>query len=246
MSHSKFSEPLEPRRLMASVGPVVAQQFIGTGDSVTSVVLTFDVPLDPATATNPAAYRFVRKFQVDDEGGFFGSGNDGVEESDSSRIPVIAAVYDSVANQVTLTPRGPFKLGRSFTIIQVQGNGDDAVRTATGENIDGDGNRRPGGDVVLRYRAATKKSFSYREADGDRVTFKVTGPGEILYFFAKRQRSSPSLFLRTPEASTSLDATVKLARRGDGVIDIAQISDLGDAQVPALTNPLLRIRPIPV
>jgi hypothetical protein len=229
---------------MADVGPVVAQQFLGTANVVTGVVLTFDVPLDPTTATNPDSYRFIKKFQEDDDGGFLGGG-DGVDETDSTRVRILSATYDATANQVTLTPTRNFSIGRTFTVIQVQGSGENAVRTTLGENLDGDGNGRPGGDLNLRYRAATRKSFSFREADGDRVTFKIAGPGRILYFYATRHRSSPSLFLRDSEASTLLSATVKPGRRGDGVIDIAQISDVGLAQAPALTNPGLRIRPMP-
>ena len=89
MQHPSPVETLEPRRLMASVGPVVAQHFIGPQEAVTAVVLTFDVLLDPTTAQNPAAYKLVRKTEDDDDGGFGGSGGDG--GTDVNRVSVETA-----------------------------------------------------------------------------------------------------------------------------------------------------------
>src|SRR4051812_31560108 len=94
-------ESLERRRLMAIQGPVVAQQFIGTVDEVTAVVLHFNVPLDPATASNVNAYRFVRKFRSSDDGGLGGAlgggiigGDGGGNSNDSNRIALQSANYD--------------------------------------------------------------------------------------------------------------------------------------------------------
>src|SRR5688572_28408923 len=65
---------LEDGRLMAGDVPLVAQAFFGPAEQVTSVVLTFDVPLDPATAANTAAYRIVTVTKERNDG-VFGDGS---------------------------------------------------------------------------------------------------------------------------------------------------------------------------
>lgn len=233
-------EPLEARRLMAAGGPVVAQQFVGTVDAVTAVVLTFDVPLDPATAQNVEAYRLVRKERSTDDG----FGGDGESSTDASRIRLSSAVYDAAANTVTLTPVRPsFELRKSFTVIQVQGTGKDAVLTPGGAALDGDGDGRPGGDATVRFKSAARRTLSFREADGDRVRLRVDGGGHMLYFLPTRGRSAPALFLRETNPGTSvLSGTVTQGKRGDGVIDIAQVGAASTAQVPIATDPAFRIR----
>ena len=239
---SPVAETLEPRRLMATVGPVVAQHFIGPQEAVTAVVLTFDVPLDPATAQNAGAYKLVRKTEDDDDGGFGGGGDGG---TDVNRVSVETANYDPLANTVTLTVRRAFELRKNFTVVQVQGNGPSAVMTAAGTPIDGDGNGRPGGDLFLRYKARASKTLSFKEADGDRVRLRVTGGGHMLYFLPIRGRSSPAIFMRETNPATSiLVGTVKQGRNGDGVIDIAQISAASTAQLPIQSDPAFRIRTI--
>ena len=93
------------------------------------------------------------------------------------------------------------------------------------------------------YKARASKTFSFKEADGDRVRLRVQGGGHMLYFLPIRGRSSPAIFMRETNPTTSiLTGTVKQGRNGDGVIDIAQISAASTAQIPILTDPAYRIR----
>ena len=233
------AERLEARQLMARPVPVVAQAFVGPPEQVTAVVLTFDVPLDPATAANTAAYRVVRVTKERDDG-FFG---DGSSDLDTQRVKLAAASYDPATNAVTLTAERPFEVRRNFKSIRVIATGARAVLTAGGTPLDGDGDGRPGGDVVVRYRANARRSLAFRDADGDRVKLRLRGPGEILYLAPSKGRSSPTLFFRDTEPFTStLTGTVRKARRGDGVADIAQISGTSRAQVPIANDPTFRIR----
>jgi hypothetical protein len=243
-------ETLEPRKLMASVGPVVAQHFVGTQEAVTAVVLTFDVPLEATSAQNVDSYRMVRKFRTSGDDGFgfggpiFGGGGEG-PDNESNRIQIETANFDPVANAVTLTTKRPFELRKSFTVVLVRGRGDNSVMTAAGTPIDGDGNGREGGDVVLRYKARANKVLKFKEADGDIATLRVTGGGHLLYFLPIRGRSSPALFMRfTDPASSVLTGTVKQGKNGDGVVDIAQISAAATAQLPIQSDPAFRIRTI--
>ena len=67
---------------------------LGTVEAVTSVVLTFDVALDPATAQNPEAYELIRKFRSSGDEGFGGFG--GSESSSrNSHVAIESATYDA-------------------------------------------------------------------------------------------------------------------------------------------------------
>ena len=233
------AQPLEARRLMARDVPLVAQAFFGPAEDVTAVVLTFSVPLDPVTAANTAAYRIVTVKKERDDGVF----GDGTTDIETNRIDLATAAYDPVTNAVTLTAERPFAVRKSFKSIRVIASGARAVLTADGTPLDGDGDGRPGGDVVVRYRANARRSLAFRDADGDRVKLRLRGPGEILYLAPSKGRSSPTLFFRDTDPFVStLTGTVKKARRGDGVADIAQISGTSRANVVIATDPTFRIR----
>ena len=242
MSQSRFVEPLEGRQLLAIDFPVVAQQFIGTPEGITAVVLHFKVPLDPTTAQNPLAYGLVKKFRSDAKEGFGGFGNEPAD-STSKRVRVETATYDAAANTVTLVPKEVFTLRQSFTVIVVRGRGENAVLAPGGEEFDGDGNGRPGGDAILRYKAGVTRRFNYRDEDGDRMRLEIEGPGRMLFFYAKRNRSVPSVFMRETDATSILSGTVRQGKRGDGLIDIAQVS--GTAVQNTLTDPPFTVRPLP-
>jgi hypothetical protein len=231
---------------MATVGPVVAQHFVGTQESVTAVVLTFDVPLDPASAQNVSAYKMVRKSRSggDIEFGLGGFG-EGDSETDISRIGIETASYDAVANTVTLTTKRAFELRKDFTVVQIFARGKNPLMTTAGTPIDGDGNGKAGGDLLLRYKARANKVFKFKEADGDRVTLRVEGGGHMLFFLPIRGRSAPAIFMReTNPTSSVLTGTVVKGKNGDGVADIAQISAASTAQIAIQTDPAFRIRTI--
>jgi hypothetical protein len=232
---------LERRQLLAAASPIVAQQFVGTPEGITSVVLTFNVALDPATAQNPDSYELIKKFRSDGSDGFGGFGGKEADSS-NSHVPLESATYDAAANTVTLLPKNVFTLRQSFTVIVARGKGPNAIMTAAGTALDGNSNGRPGDDAILRFKANVRKRYSFREADGDRATIRVEdGPGRFLYFNPKRGLSSPSFFLRETDASTVITGTVKKGKRGDGVVDIAQITGVG--QIAFASDPAFRIRP---
>jgi hypothetical protein len=245
-------EMLERRTLLAIQGPVVAQQFIGDVDHITAVVLHFNVPLDPLSAQDVDGYRMVRKFPDDDNNGsggglIFGGGSNG-SSIDSKRIALSSATYDAAANTVTLRPKNEsFKLRKSFTVIVVEGKGTHAIRQADGQILDGNGDGRPGGDLNLRYKARANKVFKFKDIDGDMARLEVSGGGHMLFFLPIKHRSSPSIFLRETTAQTVVSGTVKQGKNGDGVVDIAQLTDNDDAVLAgiiALPNPPFAVRAV--
>ena len=249
-----IDEALEPRLLFSAkhgVGPVVAQQFIGDIKHVTAVVLYFDpaTPLDPASASNPDAYRLVKKSRSADDpnASDFIFGNDNSSSTKVFRVKLKSATYDATNNSVTVIPvAASFDVGRSFTVIVVEGTGSTPVKLADGSAIDGDLNGKPGGDLNIRYKANPRTSLSFKDTDGDSAKLRVKGGGRFFYFLPTNGRSSPAFFMRESTASTILSGTVKQGKHGDGIINIAQITDNDDADVATvtLTDPPFAVRPI--
>src|SRR4051794_27869550 len=106
-------ESLEPRQLFDAAHPtLIAERLLGTLPVVTGVVLTFDGPLDAASAQNKLSYHLYRnqlKYERHSQ--------EGIDNPYSKipilrlRVPFSSAVYDDAAHTVTLTPRDPFRAG---------------------------------------------------------------------------------------------------------------------------------------
>lgn len=241
MARTVIPEPLEPRRLFA--GPtLVGLHFGGTETEVTSVVLTFSGPLDPASAQNTAAY-FVGRDRPGDPDAFW----DPLDLNDNSpktdRIPLQSAVYDDAARAVTLTPATSFNVLDRLRRIRVSGRGATAVKDATGIPFDGNRDGVPGDSGVMRLRVRATRTVVFRDADGDRARVKLTGPGKIVSVTATRRQTPPILFLnRTNALKTGVTGFVARNRRtGDGVATIRQLSGTAFAAVGILTSPSFRI-----
>ena len=227
-------EPMESRLLLA--GQVVALTLMGTAGQITGVVMTFDTPLDPASAQNPKAYQAIKKIPGKDS-------NFGVIDTSSSgktrRVRFTAAAYAPATQSVTLTPSEPFDLGRKFRRILIDGAGPDAIHDATGAAIDGNGDGVAGGSQVIHSRVKCAGGFTFREADGDKATLKLRGPGTLRVWSDRRRGAAPIIFLvgTDPARSTLTGSVMRNRRHGDGVATIRQISGTTTASVPLLTDP---------
>ncbi len=116
--------------VVAASGPqVTGLSRYGFHASPTSIVLTFNGALDPATAQDPANYRIV----------LVGRGNRAVR--------VVAAAYDAATNTVTLTPAQRLNLHWTYRLT-VNGKLPTGVTGATGVPLDGAGANQPGTDFV--------------------------------------------------------------------------------------------------
>jgi hypothetical protein len=229
---------LEPRRLLAAT-PVTAVTINGTAGQINGVVLTFNVPLDPTTAQNVKAYSISKKTKGDDSS--FGV-IDTSSPGSTRRVRFKSAVYDPDTQTVTLTPDGAFDLGRRFKRVRISGNGPNTIMTATGAPLDGNGDGTPGGDAILHSRVVRASRFNYREADGDMMRLKLTGPGVLRVWSDHRRNVAPDVFLFGTNASQStLTGTVKKGRHGDGVVTLHQISGTATAVVPLLDDPAFRV-----
>lgn len=257
-------EPLETRRLFAAgpvplgatvtdtTGPrVVREQLIGPNKAVTQIVLTFSESLDPATAQDVRAYAVSRTRHIenddDDEGGGFfdspigGGGDGGGTDTVFRRLRFESAVYDDAAKTVTITTNNAFNAEKRFRRLRVNGTGERAIRDVAGNRLD-PAEDRHNGNALIRFNPQKGKRLTLKDADGDRLSLRVKGPGKMVTLVHKKNAPDPLIFLEETRADrTVIDGTVKQGNNGDGAFDIAQIVGTSSAQLPFLTDPAFRI-----
>jgi hypothetical protein len=233
-------QSLESRTLYAAGGLVTGEQLLGSNDAVTAIVLKVNQHLDPVTASNPHAYQVYHRLISTDSGsdGVFGFGG-----SDSSTsitrlgLRFSSVVYDDAAMTVTLTPTQPFPAQKYFTFILIHGHGVNGIDTADGTPIAGNGNK-PGSDFVVRFRLHFRKTFTYTEADGDRVTLKLTGPGVMRTFVRRLDTPDPIVTISGANpVQDVLTGTVKKSRRGDGIAHLQELLGASQVQDQLSSNP---------
>jgi uncharacterized repeat protein (TIGR01451 family) len=111
-------------------GPTVTSvQRFGIHHQPTTLVLTFDEPLDPQRAENLDNYRIVQLGQ------------------DPRPIRFSSAVYDAALSTVTLRPSRRLNFHRRFRLT-VSGNGPRGLSDTLGRLLDGQQNGDPGSDFV--------------------------------------------------------------------------------------------------
>jgi Bacterial Ig-like domain len=120
-------------QIIAAGPTVLAVQRFGFHSRPTSLVLTFNEPLNSITAENTASYTIV---------GPHGRG-----------VAVNAAVYDPATQTVTLTPSRRLNLHHTYRLI-VNGTGPNAVLDTLGLPLNATGFGRPGSDFVTTVTIA--------------------------------------------------------------------------------------------
>ena len=120
--------------LRASDDPRITNVWrMGYHTEPTTLILGFNVPLNPTSADNPNAYTII------------GPGG--------QRIKVLAAIYDAGSKTVTLHPSAQLNLHLTYKLV-VSGTGSTALLDAQGNALDGAGNGRPGSNFVTRITMA--------------------------------------------------------------------------------------------
>ncbi len=111
-------------------GPqVVLVQRYGIHMMPTSIVLSFDRPLDPVKATDVRAYT--------------------LRNAAGRRIVIARAIYDPTSNTVTLKLKNRINFHRNYTLV-VDGASPRALVGANGQLLDGNADGSPGGDYRAR------------------------------------------------------------------------------------------------
>ncbi len=220
------------------VGPLV--EFIGlTGPSrgISGAVVHFNEDLDPTTATNVNNYRLTA-----------------VPKRGRNQVLTFeSAVYDSVGRKVTLTLT-PF-MQTNFKRMALRINGSRATRTRpegvkdlAGNLLDGNRNRRPGGDLVQMFKVFSGTTLKFTDRDGDRVTLELTGLGPnsqldgVLPVGGPASQTTQFWILDPIALSTSLAGTVRPSLKSNGIVVIAEIIGLDKKEfTPISTNPAFQV-----
>ena len=118
-------------------GPrIVGLERLGYHNLPTSLVLTFNMPLDPSHARD--VHNYVLRATVEDGRLTF---------RPTHRIAILSAVYDPVVNRVTLRPASRLDLHRAYQPT-VSGAPFKGLREAHGVPLDGVGTGQGGSDYV--------------------------------------------------------------------------------------------------
>lgn len=125
--------------LDATAPQVVSARTVSARRKLTGLVVGFSEPLDPAVATNPAAYRLVsagrdRRFGTRDD----------------VAVALRPPAYDPATGRVTLTPLRRLASNQPVRLTIAGG----AIADGAGNALDGDADGRPGGAAVRTFGPA--------------------------------------------------------------------------------------------
>lgn len=144
---------------------------IGAG-GITAVVLTFNKPLDAASAVNLANYGFFAQ-EANSVGIFAGGGSD---------LSLASASYDSLSQSVTLDAASPLPMNRVYRIT-VDGNAsmvlDNGLTDVYGGLLEGSSGV-PGSPYLITFGAGTH--VTYTDDTGAVVTLQLRKGGVVSLF----------------------------------------------------------------
>ena len=232
-------EGMESRQ-MFSAGPTLTDiHLTGTVRAVSSVVLSFDQPLDPTVAQDLQSYQFGRVIPAgaSDTSGFNWGDLLGLLAQPKAaliknyKVSFTSADYDATNYTVTLTPVRAFSAIAWFRIVRVMGIGVNAITDIYGDSLNG------GSNTYVHWFPRIGKTFSYRDSDGDMVNLQLRGPGEIVSFLQTNADHAPTIFILGGKAKSFLTGNVFQARTGDGVAIIPELQGVGTIQTDLLTSP---------
>lgn len=233
-------EPLECRQHFSATGPQLTDiHLTGAARAVTSVVLSFDQPLDPTAAQEIQAYQFGRVIPAgsSDSSGFNWGDLLGLLAQPKTpliknyKVQFTSADYDPTANTVTLTPVRAFNAITWFRILRVYGVGANAVTDTLGNPLNG------GTNTYVHWFPHIGKTFIYRDSDGDLVQLNLRGPGQMIAFLQTNADHAPTIFINGGTSRSVLTGRVIQARTGDGVAVIPELQGVGTIQTTLTTSP---------
>jgi uncharacterized repeat protein (TIGR01451 family) len=192
----------------------------GSGKSIASVSLTFDAPLNPSYAANPANYQLV-----------------GLAKGQA--IGIGSVNYNPATFTVAIVPAVPLAANQ-YVQVQVAGTGPTAIRDIAGNLLDGNGNGSPGSNYVASFAEGNK--LQYVDSSGNKVTLKLSGPG---YLEQIRDANGNGVLLQiVGEAPhrTAISGTIHKVKRSSGRTMLGAVTGLGnfgDVRVLLTTPPFL-------
>ncbi|HEV2687141.1 MAG TPA: hypothetical protein VGV35_01265 [Bryobacteraceae bacterium] len=242
-------ENLESRQLL-SAGPLLTNvQLLGAAKACTGVVLYFNESLDPATAQNAGAFSIGRIKKKSSSSGLSitdflpFAGRPKTRVIKNGKVHFVLATYDDSTHSITLTPAAPFAAWKYFRAVRIRGTGPNALLDVAGNPFDGNGDGTGGDDAVITWKYHKGKSISFRDADGDHVTIRLKGKGELFSIQHPHGAPAPMVFISDGvPGSTIVSGKVKQSRHGDGIVDITELSGISSADITLLqSNPQFQL-----
>lgn len=244
-------EGLESRQMFNSSVAVTGIHLTGTVRHVTSVVLSFDQPLDPTVAQDVQSYqvgRVIPSTSNDSSGlslgnilGFLairktaGPIRAAVAKTEALiknyKVQFTSADYDAITYSVTLTPVRPFSAITWFRVLRVYGVGINAITDVYGDTLNG------GANTYVHWFPYIGKVFTFRDSGGDLVTIRLRGPGQMVAFLQTNTYHVPTVFILNGNGKSVITGSVRQARTGTGVAIIQELQGGDTVQNELATNP---------
>lgn len=244
-------ESLESRQMFSTALAVTGVHLTGTVRDITSVVLSFNQPLDPTVAQDLQSYQIGRVIPStsNDTGGLSlgnilsflavrktaGTMKTAVIKAEALiknyKVQFTSADYDATTYSVTLTPVRPFSAITWFRVLRVMGVGVNAITDIYGDVLDN------GANTYVHWFPYVGKVFTFRDAGGDLVSIRLRGPGQIVGFLQTNTYHAPTIFILNGTSKSVLSGTVIQARTGTGVAVIPELQGGDTVQNELATNP---------
>lgn len=184
---------------------VTGLSWSGWAGAITSLTLGFSAPLDPAYATNAAAYRLI-------------------DPATGWNLAIASITYNPADFSVTVVPQAAIRSG-NFDEIQVVGAGPAAIRDLAGNLLDGTGTGTPGSNYSALF--AQGKQLSYVDNGGNRVKLRLTGRGYLEQVLTSYRQGVTLNLVGVIPHHTTLTGKILHHRGGSGQTMLGTIGGLG-------------------
>ena len=207
--------------------PHVSQlSWTGSAQWITSVVLTFDSPLNAADATNPQNYVM------------------NAQSAGNPKVTFNTISYSFANRTVTLVPTAPLASGVFYQLL-VMGTGATGIHDLASNSLAGTANGAAGTNYVSSFGQGTK--LQYVDNTGNQVTLKLTGPGYLQDVLDATGQGVVLTVIGEAPHRTSLSGTLRKVRKSSGRTNLGTIQGLGnfgDVRV-ALKSPTFLVNQYP-
>ncbi len=188
--------------------PHVSQlTWTGSAKWITSVVLTFDSPLNTADATNPQNYVMT------------------AESAGNPKVTFNTISYSLANRTVTLVPAAPLASGVFYQLLVV-GTGATGIHDLAGNPLAGTANGAAGTNYVSSFGQGTK--LQYVDNTGNQVTLKLTGPGYLEDVLDSSGQGVVLTVIGEAPHRTTLSGSLRKVRRSSGRTNLGTIQGLGN------------------
>jgi hypothetical protein len=220
-------EPVTPTTRVTNVQPV------GSAQSITGFVVTFNGPLDPTTAGDVRGYRILRPYTIIDNRNLWQWLFSEHSKTSIGYAPykLSTAVYDSQTDSVTLTLSSALPVKKGVLMAEVMGTGTHAVLDANGKAIDGDANGKAGGNYVNRISMSVSKSVTYQTTTGEIVKLSLSGPGEIIAVVPSGTKTPVIDLIDTDSAYSILTGKIRKGRNGEASAVLDELNGTANADI---------------